>query len=99
MIETALSIILLVIGYLMAVSARDVIRLLISLELMFSAVFLSLIPLFSNPILAVDGSAIAIVTVFTSAGELMILISAIIFLDRRFRSTSIETIAIGGDEV
>ena len=99
MIETALSVILLVIGYLTAISAKDVIRLLISLELMFSAVFLSLIPLFSNPVLAVDGSAIAIVTVFTSAGELMILISAIIFLDRRFRSTSIETVAVGGDDV
>ncbi len=97
MIETATSIGLLAIGYLIAISAKDVVRILIALELMFSAVFLSLIPFFTNPALVVEGNAIAILTVFTSAGELLILISAIIFLDRKFRTTSIETTNVGGD--
>lgn len=97
MIETGASLVLLVIGYMIATSARDVIRLLISLELMFSAVFLSIVPLFTNPAMVVEGNTIAILTVFTSAGELLILISAIIFLDRKFRTTSIEAVSKGGD--
>ena len=96
-IEIGVSIILLSIGYLIASSAQDVVRLLISLELMFSAVFLSLLPLFSNPQMVVEGSAIAILTIFTSSCELMILVSAIIFLDRKFRSVSIKKVSSGGD--
>ncbi len=97
MIEIGVSIILLVIGYLIATSAKDVVRLLISLELMFSAVFLSLLPLFSNPQMVVEGDAIAILTVFTSSGELLILIAAIIFLDRKFKSIDIKNVSSGGD--
>uniref|UniRef100_A0A7C4WCP8 F420H(2):quinone oxidoreductase n=1 Tax=Geoglobus ahangari TaxID=113653 RepID=A0A7C4WCP8_9EURY len=97
MIEIGVSIILLSIGYLIASSAQDVVRLLISLELMFSAVFLSLLPLFSNPQMAAEGSAIAILTIFTSSGELLILVAAIIFLDRKFRSVSIKKVSSGGD--
>ena len=97
MIETAASLGLLALGYLMVTSAKDVIRILIALELMFSAVFLSLVPFFTNPSLVVEGNAIAILTVFASAGELLILISAIIFLDRKFRTTAIETTDVGGD--
>ncbi len=97
MIETAASLGLLALGYLMMISAKDVIRILIALELMFSAVFLSLVPFFTNPSLVVEGNAIAILTVFASAGELLILISAIIFLDRKFRTTAIETTDVGGD--
>ncbi len=97
MIETGASLVLLVLGYLIAISAKDVIRLLISLELMFSAVFLSIVPLFTNPAMVAEGNAIAILTVFTSAGELLIFVSAIIFLDRKFRTTSIETVGKGGD--
>jgi len=64
---------------------------------MFSAVFLSLLPLFSNPQMAAEGSAIAILTIFTSSGELLILVAAIIFLDRKFRSVSIKKVSSGGD--
>ncbi|AIY89069.1 NADH-quinone oxidoreductase subunit K [Geoglobus acetivorans] len=99
MIETATSVGLLVIGYLIATSAKDVIRLLISLELMFSAVFLSVVPLFTNPSLIAEGNAITLITVFTSAGELLIMISAIIFLDRKFRKTTVDVITTGGDEL
>ena len=94
----ALSVIILLVGYLSAISARDVVRLLISLELMFGAVFLSLIPLFTTP-LALEAGGIAVVTIFTSASELMVLIAAIIILDKRFRSISIENIKAGGDSV
>ncbi len=97
MLEIGVSIILLAIGYLIATSAKDVVRLLISLELMFSAVFLSLLPLFSNPQMVVEGDAIAILTVFTSSGELLILISAVIFLDRKFKSIDIKNVSSGGD--
>ncbi len=97
MLEIGVSIILLAIGYLIATSAKDVVRLLISLELMFSAVFLSLLPLFSNPQMVVEGDAIAILTVFTSSGELLILIAAVIFLDRKFKSIDIKNVSSGGD--
>ena len=65
---------------------------------MFGAVFLSLIPLFTTP-LALEAGGIAVVTIFTSASELMVLIAAIIILDKRFRSISIENIKAGGDSV
>ena len=94
----ALSVIILLIGYLSAISARDVVRLLISLELMFGAVFLSLIPLFTTP-LALEAGGIAVITIFTSASELMVLIAAIIILDRRFRTISIDNIRAGGDSL
>lgn len=99
MIETGASVALLIVGYLIAITARDVIRVLISLELMFSAVFLALVPLYSNPSLALEGNVVALVTIFTSAGELLILISAIIFLDKKFRTTSLDVIKKGGDRI
>ena len=43
----ATSFAILLVGYLSVVSSKDVIRLLISLEMMFGAIFMALIPLFS----------------------------------------------------
>jgi len=95
----ATSVILLVIGYSVAISARDLIRLIIALELMFSAVLLSILPLFSVKSLSLEASGLAVITIFTSSSELLVLISAIILLDKRFRSISIEKISAGGDEI
>ena len=89
------SLAILLIGYLTAISSKDVIRLLISLELMFGAVFMSLIPLFS----AISNAAfgIAILTIFTSSGELLVLIYAIIMLDRQKKNIYTSSVTIGGD--
>lgn len=76
----AIAICLLIIAYLMAISARDLVRLLISLELMFSAVFLAIIPLFS--ISAQMAFAVLVITIFTSSAELLVLITAIVITDR-----------------
>jgi len=86
---------ILLIGYLTAISSKDVVRLLISLELMFGAVFMSLIPLFS----AISNAAfgIAILTIFTSSGELLVLIYAIIMLDRQKKNIYTSSVTIGGD--
>lgn len=86
---------ILLIGYLTAISSKDVIRLLISLELMFGAVFMSLIPLFS----AISNAAfgIVILTIFTSSGELLVLIYAIIMLDRQKKNIYTSSVTIGGD--
>ncbi len=86
---------ILLIGYLTAISSKDVIRLLISLELMFGAVFMSLIPLFSAISNASFG--IAILTIFTSSGELLVLIYAIIMLDRQKKNIYTSSVTIGGD--
>ncbi len=86
---------ILLIGYLTAISSKDVIRLLISLELMFGAVFMSLIPLFSAISSAAFG--IAILTIFTSSGELLVLIYAIIMLDRQKKNIYTSSVTIGGD--
>ena len=88
---------ILLIGYLTAVSSKEVIRLLISLELMFGAVFIALIPLFS--VLANAAFGIAIITIFTSSGELLILIAAISILDKQKKDIHTNVITIGGDRV
>ena len=88
---------ILLVGYLTAVSSKDVIRLLISLELMFGAVFIALIPLFS--VLANAAFGIAIITIFTSSGELLILIAAISILDKQKKDIHTNVITIGGDRV
>jgi len=87
---------ILLVGYLIAISCKDLIRLLISLELMFGAVFMSLIPLFS----AISNAAfgIAIITIFTSSGELLVLIYAIVTLDRQKKSIYTSSVTIGGDK-
>lgn len=88
---------ILLVAYLTAISAKDAIRLLISLELMFAAVFLAIIPLFSiNPPMAY---AVAIVTAFTSSTELLVLVTAIILLDRRKKGIGVDKVAVGGDSL
>jgi NADH:ubiquinone oxidoreductase subunit K len=93
------SFVILLLGYLTAISSKDVIRLLIALELMFGAVFMALIPLFSVALLANAAFGIAIVTIFTSSGELLILIAAIAILDKQKRDIHTKGITIGGDRV
>jgi len=93
----AIAICLLIIAYLMAISARDLVRLLISLELMFSAVFLAIIPLFS--ISAQMAFAVLVITIFTSSAELLVLITAIVITDRLRRGVEIEKVSVGGDTV
>ncbi len=87
---------ILLVGYFIAISCKDLIRLLISLELMFGAVFMSLLPLFS----AISNAAfgIAIITIFTSSGELLVLIYAIVTLDRQKKSIYTSSVTIGGDK-
>lgn len=62
---------------------------------MFGAVFMSLLPLFS----AISNAAfgIAIITIFTSSGELLVLIYAIVTLDRQKKSIYTSSVTIGGD--
>ncbi|RLI76278.1 F420H(2):quinone oxidoreductase [Archaeoglobales archaeon] len=91
------SAVVLFIGYLTAISSKDLIRLLISLELMFGSVFLALIPLFTT--LPSSAFGVAVITIFTSSSELLILIIAIMLIDKEFRTISVETISSGGDRV
>ncbi|MHC1603263.1 F420H(2):quinone oxidoreductase [Methanosarcinales archaeon] len=91
------SFILLIIGYSTAISSKDIVRLLISLELMFGAVFLTLIPLFSN--LSETAFGITLVAIFTSSAELLVLIAAIILFDRKHKDLSTGLIDVGGDRV
>lgn len=93
----SLSVVILMVGLYTAVSSRDLIRLLISLELMFGAVFLALIPLFSIGELVKVSFSIAVLTVFTSSAELLVLITAIIILDRQKRTVMTDVISAGGE--
>ena len=88
---------ILLVGYLTAISSKDLIRLLIALELMFGAVFMSLIPLFS----AISDAAfgIAIITIFTSSGELLVLIAAIVTMDMQRKNIYTSSITLGGDKL
>jgi NADH-quinone oxidoreductase subunit K len=91
------SLAILLIAYVTAISAKDLVRLLISLELMFGAVFLSIIPLFTISVTA--AYTVAVLVIFTSSSELLVLITAIILLDRRKRGIQIEKVAVGGDSL
>ena len=95
----AASIIVLMIGYYTLITSRDLIRLLISLELMFAAVFLSLLPLFAIDTLTAEGMAVMVASLFTSSSELLVLISAIILFDRKFKGIAMEKVSSGGDEL
>jgi NADH-quinone oxidoreductase subunit K len=90
---------ILLIAYVMAMSSKELVRLLISLELMFGAVFLALMPLFTIPNLTTQAFGIAVLTVFTSGGELMILIAAMVTFSKKFRSISTDDIIAGGDRL
>ncbi len=93
----ATSFAILLMGYFTAISSKDLIRLLIALELMFGAVFMSLIPLFSALSNAAFG--IAIITIFTSSGELLVLIAAIVTMDRERKNIYTSSVTIGGDKL
>lgn len=86
---------ILMIGYYSALRANDLIRVLISLELMFNAVFLTLIPLFAvNPMIAFG---VLIVSILTSSTEFMTLIIAIMALDRVRKAIRVEEVKAGGE--
>ncbi|MET1124882.1 MAG: NADH-quinone oxidoreductase subunit K [Archaeoglobaceae archaeon] len=91
------SVAVLLVAYVIAISSRDLIRLLISLELMFAAVFLAIIPLFE--VNAAAAYTVAILTIFTSSSELLVLISAIIIVDRLKRRVDVEAASVGGEEL
>lgn len=95
MIELAIALIIIFVAYLMAISSRDAVRLLISLELMFAGVFLAILPLFAS--IPDTAFAILVVAIFTSGAELLILISAIVILDKLKKGIEIEKISTGGD--
>ncbi|RLF07918.1 MAG: F420H(2):quinone oxidoreductase [Thermoprotei archaeon] len=92
-LSTSLAILL--IAYLTAISSRDLIRLLISLELMFGSVFLAILPMFSMN--ATAAFAIVVLTIFTSSSELLILITAIVLLDRTKRGVDLDKVSVGGE--
>jgi len=93
----ATSFAILLLGFLTALSSKDLIRLLIALELMFGAVFISLIPLFA--VAANPAFATSIIVIFTSAGELLVLIAAIVIQDRRVKNILVRDITAGGDKL
>lgn len=95
MIELAIALTVIFVAYLMAISSRDAVRLLISLELMFAGVFLAILPLFAS--IPDTAFAILVVAIFTSGAELLILISAIVILDKLTKGIEIEKISTGGD--
>ncbi|MBO8181228.1 MAG: F420H(2):quinone oxidoreductase [Archaeoglobus sp.] len=91
------SVSILMIAYLMAISSKDLIRLLISLELMFASVFLALLPLFSIESLINESLGIAVITVFTSSSELLVLIATIVKLDKLKEDITTSSIFAGGE--
>ncbi|GAB6945718.1 NADH-quinone oxidoreductase subunit K [Vulcanisaeta sp. JCM 14467] len=88
--------IILMIGYYSALRANDLIRVLISLELMFNAIFLALVPFFA--VNAVVALGILIVTILSSSTEFMTLITAIMAMDRIRKSVRVEEIKAGGEQ-
>lgn len=92
------SIVLLILAFYIATSSNDMIRLLIALELMFNAIFIMLIPLFTVNSLQLLAFSILVITLFSAASEFSSLIALIMYLDRYVKSTSIDTVSRGGDE-
>jgi len=93
------AVVVLLVAYLTAISSRDLIRLLISLEMMFGAVFLALIPVFSIPKMANTAFGVLVITIFTSSSELLVLIASIVLLNKATRDVSTEVISSGGDRL
>ena len=85
-----LALVMLVIGSLMLVSSRDLVRLLISLEFLFASLFLSILGIMNSP----QGYETLVAIIFTSSSELMILVGVITIFSRMFKTTSLE-----GDKV
>ncbi len=82
----AISLILLVIGALMLVLSRDLVRLLISLEFLFASLFTSLLEALNSP----QGYEVLVAVIFTSSSELMILAAVITVFSKILRTTSLE---------
>jgi NADH-quinone oxidoreductase subunit K len=95
MIELGLSLLIALVAFLIIISAKDIVRLLIGLELMFGGVFLAIVPLFAK--IPDTAFAILVVAIFTSSAELLILISAIVILDRLKKGIEIQKVSVGGD--
>ncbi len=91
------AVVVLLVAYLTAISSRDLIRLLISLEMMFGAVFLSLIPVFSIPKFTNTAFGVLVITIFTSSSELLVLIASVVMLNRMRRDVSADVVSSGGD--
>ncbi|OYT33366.1 F420H(2):quinone oxidoreductase [Archaeoglobales archaeon ex4484_92] len=89
------SLAILFIAYLTAISSKDLIRLLISLELMFASLFLFITPLFL--VMPTTAFAVLILAVFTSSCELLVFITAIILTDRKRKSIDIKCASVGGE--
>ena len=85
-----LALVMLVIGSLMLVSSRDLVRLLISFEFLFASLFLSILGIMNSP----QGYETLVAIIFTSSSELMILVGVITIFSRMFKTTSLE-----GDKV
>ncbi|MGC9136334.1 NADH-quinone oxidoreductase subunit K [Caldivirga sp.] len=101
MIGEALSLIvtavlILSIGLTVVINSRDLIRLLIGLELMFNSVFLTAVALYVyQPYLAF---IVVAVSVITSAAEFIALITAILTIDRMRKNIETRGILAGGDK-
>jgi len=91
------SIIVLAIALYTAVSSADIVRLLISLELMFNSIFIMLIPLFAFNTLILLAFAILVLSLFSAAMEFSSLIALIIYLDRHAKSIGVEQVSRGSD--
>ena len=93
------AIVVLLIAYLTAISSKDLIRLLISLEMMFGAIFLAMIPVFSIPEMTTTAFGILVVAIFTSCSELLVLIASIVLLDKATKDVSTDSVSAGGDSL
>lgn len=82
----ALSLVMLVIGTLMLVLSRDLVRLLISLEFLFASLFISILEILNSP----EGYEVLVAVIFTSSSELMILTAVITVFSKMLRTTSLE---------
>ncbi|ADB58629.1 hypothetical protein [Archaeoglobus profundus] len=81
-----LALVMLIIGSIMLVSSRDLVRLLISLEFLFASLFLSILGIMNSP----QGYETLVAVIFTSSSELMILVAVITIFSKMFRTTSLE---------
>lgn len=89
------AILILFIGLVVVMESRDLIRMLIGLELMFNSVFFTLVALYAyQPYLTF---LVVTVSVLTSAAEFIALIMAILTLDRLTRSIRTSDVTAGGE--
>lgn len=90
------AILVLSIGLTVVINSRDLIRLLIGLELMFNSVFLTAVALYVyQPYLAF---IVVTISVITSAAEFIALITAILTVDKMRKNIETKSILAGGDK-